>query len=120
MTHQTFPKPAPKAKKRRRALPPRSEKGSAYQDAYDEITPLILARAHRLCEARLDCCTVEATNKPHHRKRRTQGGPNSMANLIAVCQPCHTWIHGHTGKSYDLGLLIRHRDPILTYVGVNA
>lgn len=118
MTHQTFPKPAPKAKRRRRRpLKARSESRQEYEDELDAITPAVMDRASHVCEAQLDLvCTLWPEETPHHRKRRSQGGPNTMENLLAVCRPCHTYIHSHVAWSYGHGLLIRRNDPILRYV----
>lgn len=115
--HKTFPKPAPKPPARRRRMAARSERGQGYQDEYNAMKPLIHARSGECCEARLDGCTVRATDEPHHRKRRGQGGPNTMANLLDVCQSCHNTIHRGGNWSYDNGLLIRRADPITTYLG---
>ena len=117
MSHKTYPKPAPKPKARRRPLPFRSEKGQAYEDELAEVAKLVHARSGFRCEAALDGCTVGVTSTPHHRKRRTQGGPNTLANLLDVCPPCHTHIHAHPDFSYARGLLIRHYDPITPYDG---
>ena len=117
MAHQTFPKPTPKAKKRRRMISRRSETGQSYEDELKAITPMVMARARDLCEVQLDqVCKLWPEQTPHHRKRRSQGGPNTMSNLLAVCRPCHDYIHHHVSWSYDRGLLIRRNDPILRYV----
>jgi len=46
---------------------------------------------------------------PHHRLMRSQGGKDSLDNLISVCRAHHDWIHAHPARSYDLDLL-RHPD----------
>lgn len=47
---------------------------------------------------------------PHHVLRRSQGGPDTVENLIAVCRSHHDWIHQHPAKSYALGFLRRSGD----------
>jgi hypothetical protein len=47
---------------------------------------------------------------PHHVLRRSQGGPDTVENLISVCRAHHDWIHQHPARSYDLGLLRRSGD----------
>lgn len=44
---------------------------------------------------------------PHHVLRRSQGGPDTVENLIAVCRAHHDWIHGHPARAYSLNLLRR-------------
>ena len=47
---------------------------------------------------------------PHHVLRRSQGGKDTVENLIAVCRAHHDWIHQHPAKSYSLDLLRRSGD----------
>lgn len=44
---------------------------------------------------------------PHHVLRRSQGGPDTVENLISVCRAHHDWIHTHPARSYSFGLLRR-------------
>lgn len=100
-----------------RSLAPRSAKRDAYEAELEAVSPEVMARARYVCEAQLDrICTIWPEKTPHHRKRRSQGGPNTMDNLMAVCSTCHAYIHAHPLWSYDRGLLIRRNDPILRYV----
>jgi hypothetical protein len=48
-------------------------------------------------------CGGRATHV-HHRKYRSRGGSNSLANLIHICVPCHDWIHSRSEQSNILGL----------------
>lgn len=50
---------------------------------------------------------------PHHQLMRSQGGKDSLDNLIAVCRSHHDWIHGHPARSYEMDLL-RHPDRTTT------
>jgi 5-methylcytosine-specific restriction endonuclease McrA len=115
VTHQSFPKPEPKRKKRPKPLPRHSAKGEAYEDELAEVKLAVFARAKYRCEIGLEGCTVGITSTPHHRKRRTQGGPNTMANLLACCEPCHTKVHKNPEFSYARGLLIRRHEKITPF-----
>jgi hypothetical protein len=44
---------------------------------------------------------------PHHALMKSQGGKDTLEDLIAVCRAHHDWIHANPAKSYELGLL-RH------------
>lgn len=110
-----FPKPSPKKKRARRPLPWRSAKGQDYEDELAQVTPLVMARAGHYCEVQLAGCTGRAMATPHHRKRRTQGGDNSLANLLAVCFTDHRFIHDNPDWAYERGLMIRRNDPVTPY-----
>lgn len=49
----------------------------------------------------------------HHRQKRTQGGPDSMPNLIALHPRCHSErVHGRPAWSYANGFMVRRNgDP---------
>ena len=88
---------------RKKAMNRRSVKGQSYADELDAITPLLMARAHNLCE----CCRAKPVAARHHRLRRSQGGTNDLSNLLAVCDDCHVEIHLYPQRSYENGSLIR-------------
>ncbi len=48
------------------------------------------------CQGRID---------PHHVHRRSQGGQDTMENLISLCRLHHSWVHDHPAESYELGFL---------------
>ena len=41
----------------------------------------------------------------HHVKRRSQGGEDTIENLVCLCRPHHSWVHSNVGKAKELGLL---------------
>jgi 5-methylcytosine-specific restriction endonuclease McrA len=47
----------------------------------------------------------------HHRKLRSQGGPNTPENLITLCGTgttfCHGYVHAHPEEAYEAGWLVR-------------
>lgn len=47
----------------------------------------------------------------HHRLMLSQGGPDTIENVVTLCGPnplgCHGWVHAHPADAYELGLLIR-------------
>lgn len=47
---------------------------------------------------------------PHHVKRRSQGGEDTLDNLISLCRAHHDWVHTHVVAAIELGLLKRAWD----------
>ncbi len=46
----------------------------------------------------------------HHRKRRSQGGEDSVSNGVALHPLCHRRVHGHPAWAEAVGFLIRSTD----------
>lgn len=44
----------------------------------------------------------------HHRRLRSQGGPNTYANQITLCTDCHTWAHANPERAHRSGLILFH------------
>lgn len=103
--------------KRTRSLRAKSVKQVERDAELHAVTPLVHARSHFICEAALEGCTIGVTSEPHHRKRRSQGGPHTLINLLDVCNNCHSRIHDNVDWSYARGLLIRRDSPITPYKG---
>jgi hypothetical protein len=101
--------PSKTAEWRRRTskpLPKHSKGHLEYAKALDAITPELVQRALGQCEANIaDVCQSQGAHR-HHRKRRSQGGSNDLANIILVCHACHGAIHEHPKWSRDHGLLL--------------
>jgi hypothetical protein len=64
---------------------------------------------HPLCDA---CRVIDPTKQRascdiHHKKGRT--GPNYLdqATWMAVCRPCHDFIHSHPSVARKTGLLLK-------------
>lgn len=78
-----------------------------------EVDAVLERRSEGRCEAGLDGCTGHGTTR-HHRLRRGQGGPDTVENLVVLCQSCHTdgprAVHRNPKWAYSVGLLIRRSD----------
>ena len=88
---------------KRKRLPPISAKQRAYLDELQRQLPDLYARCSGICEV----CNKAPVDQAHHKRRRSQGGGNSLDNLLAVCLGCHQAIHAHPSASYEAGYLTR-------------
>lgn len=59
------------------------------------------ARSNGVCEQ----CDAARATEAHHIKRKSQGGTNTLDNLVHLCGPCHWWVHANPAESANLGLL---------------
>ena len=95
---------------------------SEYDREFEAMKPIIMERAHVLCEAaNFTLATRVATGQlwtvcgdgynwhgavhVHHRKYRSRGGTNAESNLIALCNDAHSWTHAHGGFGQPANLL---------------
>lgn len=69
----------------------------------EEVRPLIEARSLGVCEI----CRWATGVHLHHKLRRSQGGTNTLDNLLLVCSEDHEFIHSNPEQSYEKGWLIR-------------
>lgn len=70
---------------------------------------------------RCDRCGVGITPETfeaHHRQLRSQGGADTLANLVALCRGCHVpGVHAHPKESRLTGFIVpSHGDPATTPV----
>jgi hypothetical protein len=42
---------------------------------------------------------------PHHILMRSQGGLDTLDNLVSLCRTHHSWVHQNPEESYRLGFL---------------
>lgn len=89
-----------------------------FQAEFEAIRPLVRERSGGRCEADgfAENCTGAGVHV-HHRRRRGQGGANTLANLIDVCAFCHAKIHGQPAAAAELGLLVPTSHPEFAELG---
>jgi 5-methylcytosine-specific restriction endonuclease McrA len=88
------PHQVPRKKPRRKDIP------KAIRDA-------VWARSGGMCEGRVSIHCRSYAGPIHHRWMRSQGGPDTMENLLHLCTPCHIWVHHAGQEAYDRGFLLR-------------
>jgi hypothetical protein len=70
-----------------------------------DVRDALVCRSGGLCEIGRPGCTRWACD-PHHRVLRGAGGchgeaktqSDRLANLLLVCRPCHSWVHGGNNR----------------------
>ena len=96
--------------KRTRFVSRKKKRTLAYEAELEAVTPALYRRSGGRCEARIPgICTAVARHR-HHRWRRGQHGPNTLANLLHVCWACHTWGHANVGRGLAIGFLLKRGD----------
>lgn len=83
-----------------RAVSDRRRKRDA---GYNAAREAIRTRCADRCEA---MATVRCTGRyeqAHHRAGRGGSDPHRPDNLLAVCAPCHAWIHAHPADAFKHG-----------------
>ncbi len=67
------------------------------------VVAQLFERSHGICEI----CHSSPAVHPHHKRMRSQGGKDELANLLHVCGWCHSMIHEKPALAYEQGWLIR-------------
>lgn len=65
----------------------------------------VKARSEGLCEVRALGCQRWGVHM-HHRKLRSQGGTDTVGNLMHVCGWCHRWVHEHPREARSRGWIV--------------
>jgi hypothetical protein len=86
-----------------------NSKTKSFEREFKRMRPVVRERSGGRCEARLEGCTGRGQTV-RHRQRRTQGGDNSLANLLDACAACHDRIHAWPAESYLCGFLVHEWD----------
>ena len=72
-----------------------------------EVRETVMSRNGGRCEPQVSPHCAKYASEWHHRKMRSQLGPDTIPNGLAVCPACHRYIHRHPEESYDKGYLVR-------------
>lgn len=78
----------------------------SYRREFRRMRPLVRARSRGVCEAGISSSCTGRASHVHHRKLRAHAGPNTLENLLDVCEACHSTIHGNPARSIEHGLLV--------------
>ncbi len=76
-----------------------------------ECRRIVNARAEGRCER----CSRPMATTVHHRRKRSQGGPWSPSNCVALCghgtAGCHGWVESNPLAAHSEGLWLRAGEP---------
>lgn len=95
----------PKMKPARKRLPRVGKKGKRDAKELHEARPLLIERSRGRCEARCSRLCTGIGVHAHHIRRRSQGGDNSLDNLLWVDAMCHDAIHAMPDAARQMGFL---------------
>lgn len=51
-------------------------------------------------------CQLGTEWHAHHRQLRSRRGPDTLANLVALCADCHRWVHAHPKHATLIGFMV--------------
>lgn len=78
----------------------------------EQVRRAVRARSGEQCEfASGGVRCEEMAVHMHHRRRRSQGGRDTVSNLVDLCSSCHSWTHEHPEAAAALGLLELREPP---------
>lgn len=63
------------------------------------------AKAFRAARPICEACGSAPTRDVHHKHGRHGGAYLDSSTWLAVCRPCHDWIHAHPKEAREAGLL---------------
>lgn len=99
--------PAPLAARLTRRVQLRARRRAAGPEE-KHARELVAARSGGSCEG----CGRPGPIDWSHRVARSQGGPWSASNGLALCRPDHEWAHANPVEARSVGwMLRRHEDP---------
>lgn len=79
-----------------------------------DLRHAVFVRAGGRCE-RCRCPLPADAWEAHHRQLRSRGGPDTMANLVALCRDCHHDVHAHPAAATASGFMVPSwADPATT------
>lgn len=65
----------------------------------------VFERSGGRCEAQVEGLCLGRGDQAHHKRRRSQGGQDTPANLLWICRKCHDHVHRFPAQAEALGLL---------------
>lgn len=72
----------------------------------EAVAEAVTARAGGNCESWIEGVCIGKTEHMHHRQLKSGGGKDTPANVIHICQPCHTHIHAEPNFAKEHGWIV--------------
>lgn len=85
-----------------KSISPVSAKRQVEMDTYSKLRDAFLI-INSYCKAKLQECTVKATDV-HHKAGRISENYLKISNWLAVCRNCHRWIEDNPEAAKELNL----------------
>ena len=79
-----------------------------------QIDPALKRDIYRRQQGLCACCgrPLPVYWPAHHRQLRSQGGQDSVCNLVGLRPSCHRTVHNHPARSAEFGyIVLRDEDP---------
>lgn len=95
--------------KQTKAIRQQSAKARSKRRGWAQLREAVLARAGRCC----DFCAfaIDPTDwECHHRRLKSQGGLDEMANLVALHDACHSRLHDDRAMARETGFIVHKPD----------
>jgi len=79
-----------------------SKKRAKQNREYSKINRVVYLESHPTCQV----CDKRSACDIHHKDKRSGDRLNDITMFLAVCRPCHQWIHDYPADARKQGFLV--------------
>lgn len=93
----------------RRKLPQQSAKRKAQNAVRRDVTEQVFERDGYVCRlaSKPETGPCFGPLTPHHLKKKSAGGADSLANQVTLCAQHNSWVEDWPVKARELGMVVR-------------